>query len=304
MPEPQPSAIYLAGPTASGKSAAALELARRLGGEIISVDSMQVYRGLDIGTAKPTAAERAAVPHHLIDVCTLDQAFDAAQFVRLARQAEAEIRGRGHLPIYCGGTGFYFKGLLHGVSEAPPADVTIREQLAREPMEDLLRELQTRDPVASERMDRNNPRRVLRALEVIRLTGRPYSSFAVDAANLSGPPVYVLQRDPADLKARIAARVRAMFAQGLVEETRGLLPLGLRENITAMQAIGYRQVVEYLDGKRPLDETVALVITRTQQFARRQLTWFRHQLPVILVNVPHDGQPGELIWQKLAGQSG
>ena len=304
MREPHPSAIYLAGPTASGKSAAALELARRLGGEIISVDSMQVYRGLDIGTAKPTPAERAAVPHHLIDVCTLEQAFDAAQFVKLARQAETEIRARGRVPIFCGGTGFYFKGLLHGVSEAPPADAAVREQLAREPMEELLRELQTLDPVAYGRMDRNNPRRVLRAMEVIRLTGRPYSSFAVEPANLGGPTVYVLQRDPADLKARISLRVKEMFAQGLIEETRGLLPLGLRENITAMQAIGYRQVVEYLDGKRPLDETVALVITRTQQFARRQLTWFRHQLPVIQVNVPHDGQPGELIWQKLTGQRG
>jgi tRNA dimethylallyltransferase len=166
--------ILLAGPTAVGKSAVALNLAERLGGEIISVDSMQVYRGLDLGTAKPTAAEREAVPHHLIDVADLTQAFDAAQFVRLAQAAAEEILRRQRAPILCGGTGLYFKAFLEGLGEAPPSNLELRSQLEKTSLPELLSELQERDPATFAEIDRQNPRRVVRALEVIRITGKPF----------------------------------------------------------------------------------------------------------------------------------
>ena len=170
------SLILLTGPTAVGKSEIALRLAEKIGGEIISVDSMQVYRGLDIGTAKPGAAERARVPHHLLDVAELTEAFDAARFVRLARTAVAEIQGRGRVPVLCGGTGFYFRAFLEGLGDAPPADAALRAALAQTPLPDLLRELEECDPATFQKIDRQNPRRVIRAIEVIRLTGRPFSA--------------------------------------------------------------------------------------------------------------------------------
>jgi tRNA dimethylallyltransferase len=277
--------LFLAGPTASGKSAVALVLAERHGGEIISVDSMQVYRGLDLGTAKPTAAERARVPHHLLDVAELDEPFDAAKFVALARAAEADIRSRGRWPIYCGGTGLYFKALLEGLGESPASDSAVRAELEATPLPELLRELEQRDPATFARIDRANPRRVVRALEVIRLTDRPYSEQRTGwtgggkAESGNAATVFVLEREPSDLRARVGARVDAMFAAGLVAETHALLERGLAANRTAMQALGYRQVVEHLRGERDLAETVALVKTKTWQFARRQRTWFRRQLP-------------------------
>src|SRR5262245_19738744 len=177
--------ILLAGPTAVGKSEISLLLGEKLSGEIISVDSMQVYRGMDIGTAKPSAEQRARVTHHLIDVIGVTETFDAAQFVRLARQAMADIQARGHIPILCGGTGLYFKALLEGLGEAPPADAALRAELEATPLPDLLRELAERDPVAYEKIDRQNPRRVIRAVEVIRLTGKPFSAQRADWSQAS-----------------------------------------------------------------------------------------------------------------------
>ncbi|MEO5804470.1 MAG: tRNA (adenosine(37)-N6)-dimethylallyltransferase MiaA, partial [Verrucomicrobiota bacterium] len=167
--------IFIAGPTAVGKSAIALELAQRLDGEIISVDSMQVYRGLDIGTAKPTRAEREKIPHHLIDVANLDETFDAAKFCALAGKAVSEIRSRNRLPIFCGGTGFYFKAFLEGLGDAPPANLELRRALETTSLADLLEELKQKDGVTFDKIDRQNPRRVIRAVEVIRLTGKPVS---------------------------------------------------------------------------------------------------------------------------------
>ncbi|MEN9574653.1 MAG: hypothetical protein RL514_2508 [Verrucomicrobiota bacterium] len=287
-----PAPVFLAGATAVGKSAVALALAELLGGEIISVDSMQVYRGLDLGTAKPSAAERARVPHHLLDVVELTEAFDAAQFVRRAETAVQDIHGRGRVPIFCGGTGLYFKAWLEGLGAAPPSDVRVRAEVEATPLADLLRELETRDPVTYARIDRQNPRRVIRAMEVIRLTGQPFSAqranWNSEPRTQNPEPVFCLTREPADLRARIEARVDAMFAAGLVAETRGLLTRGLAEHRHAMQALGYRQVVEHLRGERGLTETVALVKTKTWQFARRQGTWFRGQLPVEWVPLAAD----------------
>jgi tRNA dimethylallyltransferase len=290
-----PAPIFLAGPTAVGKSAVALALAERIGGEIISVDSMQVYRGLDLGTAKPPPAERARVPHHLVDVVELTEAFDAAKFLRLAELAVKDIQARGRVPIFCGGTGLYFKAWLSGLGEAPPADPQVRATLEAVPLPDLLTELAQRDPVTYERIDRQNPRRVIRALEVIRLTGQPYSAqraaWPSPLTPRPSPLVLGFTREPADLRRRIEARVDVMFAAGLVEETCQLLDRGLAQNPTAMQALGYRQVVEHLRGERGLAETVALVKTRTWQFARRQGTWFRRQLPVEWISLSPDTVP-------------
>jgi len=272
----------LAGPTAVGKSAVALRLAERLGGEIVTVDSMQVYQGLDIGTAKPWPADRARVPHHLIDVVGLMEPFDAAQFVRLAGEAVRAIHGRGRMALLCGGTGLYFKAFLEGLGEAPPADPLLRAELEATPLDALLRELATRDPRTYETIARQNPRRVIRAVEVIRLTGRPFCAQRAEwSAATSGPqravPFFGLSRGADDLRARIEVRVEEMFQRGLVEETRRLLERGLAQNPTAMQAIGYRQVVEHLRGARALSDTIALVKTRTRQLAKRQMTWFRRQ---------------------------
>jgi tRNA dimethylallyltransferase len=283
--------LFIAGPTAAGKSAVALALAEKIGGEIISVDSMQVYRGLDIGTAKPTAEERARVPHHLLDICDLHESFDAAQFVRHAQKAVEEIRSRGRTPVFCGGTGLYFKAYLEGLGEAPPADEKLRAELEATPLEKLLDELRERDPVTFEKIDRQNPRRVIRAVEVIRLTGKPFSAQKSRWCETPGEPsspantgsrgrsphqrLICFTRSAADLHRRINVRVDEMFARGLVDETRELLMRGLAENKFAMQAIGYRQVVEHLRGERELAETIELVKIRTRQFAKRQLTWFR-----------------------------
>lgn len=294
--------LLLAGPTAVGKSAIALRLAEALGGEIVSVDSMQVYRGLDIGTAKPGAEERRRVPHHLIDLCALTESFDAARFVQHARLAVETIQGRGRVPILCGGTGLYFKAFLEGLGEAPPADPALRAELEATPLPELLRELERRDPLTFARIDRQNPRRVVRALEVIRLTGKPFSAQraawrAPPAESGSTPAFFCLSRARDDLHARIDARVEEMFARGLVDETRRLLALGLAANRTARQALGYRQVLEHLRGERSLAETIELVKVRTRQFAKRQLTWFRHQVPAQWIHLDAAAEPGAVAAQ-------
>ena len=300
--------LGLVGPTAVGKSAVALALAGRIAGEIISVDSMQVYRGLDIGTGKPSPAERARVPHHLVDVAGLEESFDAARFAERTHAAVAAIEERGHRPILCGGTGLYLRAWLEGLGDAPPAAPALRAELEATPLAELCRELETRDPATFQRLDRANRRRVVRALEVIRLTGRPFS--AQRAAWSSGTPVTPstraiilgLAREPADLRRRIDARVEAMFAAGLVPETQALLAQGLAQNRTAMQAIGYRQVVEHLAGRRNLADTIALVKSKTWQFARRQATWFRHPLPVTWLAVSPE-EPVEAVVERSLPQT-
>jgi tRNA dimethylallyltransferase len=284
--------LFLVGPTAVGKSEAAVLLAERVGGEIISVDSMQVYRGLDIGTAKPSAAERSRIRHHLIDIIGLGESFDAGQFVKFSREAASNIHAEGHVPIFCGGTGLYFKALLEGLGDAPPADNRLRAELEATPLVELLRELGERDPTTYASIDRNNPRRVIRAVEVVRLTGKPFSEQRAqwghtvrqqtrDAGGAQLPgPVIGLARSSADLSERIHLRVDDMFRRGLVEETKQLLEAGLAQNRTAFQALGYRQITEYLQGVRSLPETIELVKTRTRQYAKRQMTWFRRQLAV------------------------
>jgi tRNA dimethylallyltransferase len=299
-PRPLPArSLLLAGPTAVGKSAVALCLAERLKGEIISVDSMQVYRGLDIGTAKPLAEERARVPHHLIDVCELTESFSAARFIELAHAALEQIVQAGRLPIFCGGTGLYFKALLDGLGEGPPADPALRAELEATPAAELLLELEKADPHTYARIDRKNPRRLIRAIEVIRLTGKPFSSMRADwktgsTVAAAQPIVIGLTRSAEDVRCRIDQRVDEMFKCGLVQETERLLDAGLANNPTAMQALGYRQVVEYLQGQRSLEETIELVKIRTRQFAKRQMTWLRRQLRLEWLEINANSSPAEL----------
>ena len=272
--------IYITGATASGKSALAMRLANTLGGEIISVDSMQVYCGLNIGTAKPSAQEQNEIQHHLIDVAQLSEAFDAAQFVSLAQQALKLIWKRGRVPIFCGGTGLYFRALIEGLGESPPSDESLRDELALMPIESLVAELQTKDPEAAKQVDLKNPRRVLRAIEVIRLTGRPYSEQRIGWNNVDKAPqnLFCISREVDVLNQRIHKRVDEMFNQGLVEETQTLIKKGLRNNCNACQALGYRQVLDLLDGKLDLENVVQQVKTKTRQFAKRQRSWFRNQM--------------------------
>jgi tRNA dimethylallyltransferase len=308
--------IFLSGATAVGKSEIALALAEKIGGEIISVDSMQVYRGLDIGTAKPSTEEQKKILHHLIDVCDLSEAFDAAQFVRRAQKAVAEIQSRNRTPIFCGGTGLYFKAFLDGLGEAPPGDEKLRAEIEATPLEKLLEELRERDPVTFEKIDRQNLRRVVRAIEVIRLTGKPFSEqrsnwnvLPASSPEDQKPEVsarcrnrfFCFAREPKDLHERISSRVDKMFALGLVEETRELLKHGLAENKFAMQAIGYRQVVEHLRGERDLAETIELVKIRTRQFAKRQLTWFRRHGNCQWIELKPDEKTDQILAEHFAG---
>ncbi len=311
--------LFLGGPTATGKSEIALLLAERLNGEIVSVDSMQVYRGLDIGTAKPTPAERARVPHHLGDLLELGEGFDAACFILRSRAAIEQIQARGRLPILCGGTGFYFKALLEGLGQAPPADPRLRTKLGQTPLVELLAELAEADPATFSTIDRQNSRRVIRAVEVIRLTGRPFSELrtvwkvqrpqatghsqqsAVDSpqstvqspqpTNHGGQVFFGVDRPAGELNRRIEQRVDLMFKNGLIAETEQLLKHGLAENPTAAQALGYRQVIEFLRGQRSLSDTVELVKIRTRQFAKRQRTWFRNQLYLDWIQLGADAPP-------------
>jgi tRNA dimethylallyltransferase len=306
----QATALCLAGPTASGKSAAAIELAQRLKAEIISVDSMQVYRGMDVGTAKPSAPDRARVRHHLIDIVDPAHPFDAAQFTGLARQALMDITSRGVNTIFCGGTGLYFKALLNGLGQSPPSMPSLRAGLEKVPLPELLAQLEALDPATYKKIDRQNPRRVIRALEVIRISSRPFSELRSDwsagqgASGAGGREFPQLQlvffglsRSREDLVRRIDQRVDWMFGHGLVSETEALLERGLATNTTAGQALGYRQVMEHLNGLRPLQETIALVKVRTRQYAKRQLTWFRNQGQLEWIDVAPE-EPA----QQLAGR--
>jgi tRNA dimethylallyltransferase len=298
--------ILLAGPTAVGKSEVALRMAEQLGGEIVSVDSMQVYRGLDIGTAKPSPEQLARVPHHLVDIVNLTDPFDAAQFVSFANQAIEQIRSRRRTPILCGGTGLYFRALLEGLGHAPPPNQALRSQLEQTPLIALLHELKARDPSTFETIDRQNPRRVIRAIEVIRLTGRPFSQQRAAWHTNPQPnrtPFFVLARTAEDLGQRISNRVDEMFARGLVAETKRLLEHGLGQNRAAKQALGYRQVAEHLNGERSLPATIDLVKTRTRQFAKRQMTWFRKQPGVIWVQIG-EGERAEEVSMRLIDQVG
>ncbi len=274
--------VFLVGPTAVGKSAVALELARALDAELVSADSMQVYRGMDIGTAKPTTEERALVPHHLIDVCEVNQVFDAKQFIEMASRVIDGIHARGRKALIVGGTGLYVRALRHGLFEGPPRSEALRERLEKMTVVQLFEELERLDPATAKRIDRHNPRRLVRALEVFHETGKPISELQKEWGREEGSRAttaagFLLNRDRKDLHVRIERRIDQQIASGWVTEVRQLLEGGLEKNATAMQAAGYRELVAHVRGDLSLAEAVALIKTRTRQLAKRQLTWFRRE---------------------------
>ncbi len=280
--KPKDISLYLTGATASGKSRLALELAALLDGEIITVDSMQVYRAMDIGTDKPSPEERRRVPHHLIDILEIHESFDAGAFIKHAQAAREEILKRGKTPVFCGGTGMYLKAWLQGLLDIPAAPVALREKLAAMSPETLREKLREVAPQDYEKIDIQNRRRVERALEIFLMSGEGSSQKKTQwrEPRSENPFCIILQRDKDSLRERIHRRVDEMFRRGLVEETESLLRMGLEKNRTAMQAIGYRQVAACLRGEGgTLAETIEEVKTRTRQFAKRQRTWFRSQMP-------------------------
>jgi tRNA dimethylallyltransferase len=272
--------LALVGPTASGKTEAGVAVAETLDAEIVSVDSMLVYRGMDVGTDKPGPAERGRVPHHLLDVAEPEEPFSVARFQALSRRAVEEIRGRVHRVLLVGGSGLYFRAVVDDL-EFPGTDPIARRELEIQAValgpERLHERLAGLDPVAAKRIEPANVRRTVRALEVAAVTGRPFSSFAEAWDRYPSERVRAAGIDvPRELLARrIEARVRAMVDAGLVEETRGLLDRGLFGWLTASQAIGYAEFARHLEGELSLDEAAAQTVRRTKELARRQMMWFR-----------------------------
>ena len=276
--------ILLMGPTASGKTGLALELAAQLGGEIVSVDSAQVYRGMDVGTAKPPAAIRARTPHHLIDVCDPAESYSAARFRDDALRLIAEIRARGRTPLLAGGTMLYFRALQQGLSDLPSADPALRAELAdlarREGVPALHARLAKRDPQSAARLHPNDAQRIQRALEIVELTGSPVGELQRARAGtaLEGPVVKLALNPPQRhvLHERIRARFRQMMDEGFLDEVRRLRARGdLDPGLPSMRAVGYRQLWAHLDGAWGLEAAVERGIAATRQLAKRQLTWLR-----------------------------
>lgn len=287
-----PPLLILAGPTASGKSDVALELATRWGAEIVAADSMQVYRGLDILSAKPSPDERARIPHHAIDIAGIGENFTVAQWLAAARAAIAAIRGRGLRPLVVGGTGLYLRALRFGIDPNPPTPPELRRALASRPLPDLVAELREKDPAAAGRIDLANRRRVERALAIARLGGpalRESWATTPEPAHL-----VVLRRQRDDLRARIARRAEAMFAGGAIEEVRRLRASGLRPGTTAWQALGVQPISDLLDGHCSESDARSRMTIATRQFAKRQMTWFRREPDAKWLDADPDESPAQI----------
>ncbi len=272
--------VFLVGPTGVGKTSIAVWLAKRINAEIVSADSMQVYRGMEVGVAKPTDKERKEVPHHLIDIVTIDEEFSVAQYKELAEKTIREIQCRKKTPLIVGGTGLYIKALTEGIFRGPDADWDFRNKLMKEVEKDghqhLYKRLKEVDPETAKKIDQNDVRRIIRALEIYEKTGQPISELQTEWREPSFTHTMIgLTMERRLLYERINDRVEKMFEDGLVEETKRLMEMGIEKNRTAMQAIGYKEVVGYLKNQYSLDEAKDLVKRNTRRYAKRQLTWFR-----------------------------
>ena len=296
----RPHVIAVVGPTATGKSALGLAIGERFDGEIVGADSVQVYRYLDIGSAKPTEEERRRLPHHLIDFMDPAMSYTAADFRRDALAAIGDIEARGRLPILVGGTALYLRALLRGLCPAPPADVVIRQELASRAAEEgwpaLHRQLTEFDPDAAARIHPNDRVRIERALEVVIATGRPLSDLqsrhAFGSSDLESLQIGLdLPRDL--LFDRIDARVEWMFEQGWIEEVESLLARGYDPGLKPLQAIGYRDVVRLIGGELSREDTVRRIQRDTRRFAKRQLTWMRKEQDILWCD-PRDGLSPDL----------
>jgi len=290
----RPKVIVIAGPTASGKTALAVALARSLSGEIVNADSMQVYRGMDIGTAKPTYEERRGIPHHLLDVVNPDEDFNAAIYRRMALPIVNEICSTGKTCLVVGGTGLYIRGLIGGLMDSPPSDPELREGLRMEceihGTAKLYEKLERLDPERAKSIHPNDGVRIIRAIEIIYLSDlrasdlmkrHGFSEMSLNALKLC------LHVDREDLYHRINERSVKMADKGLIEETRGLLKQGYSPDLNSMKSIGYRHMIRYLQGKWSLEETIIRLKRDTRRYAKRQLTWFRAEPGVIWVD-PND----------------
>lgn len=299
----RPTVLVIVGQTAAGKTALSLELTRLLDGEIVSVDSRLFYQGMDIGTAKPSAAERAQVPHHLIDICRPDETLSLGEFQRLAYRAIDGILARGRLPILVGGTGQYVMAVVEGwgIPEVAPQPA-LRRALGALPEGEAARWLRALDPPAAGRIDPRNVRRVIRALEVSLVTGQRMT----DLQRRTPPPydffLVGVRRDRADLYARIDARVDSMMAAGLLAEVEALRAAGYGRRHPAMSGLGYRQLLDYLDGRMTLEEAVQRIKFETHRFARQQATWFRaDDARIHWVGATLEDDPGQDMAARVAG---
>ncbi|TEA80075.1 tRNA (adenosine(37)-N6)-dimethylallyltransferase MiaA [Allopusillimonas ginsengisoli] len=300
--------LCLAGPTAAGKSAATSALAARWPVEIINVDSATIYRGMDIGTAKPSKSEQARVPQHLLDIRDPAQSYSAAEFERDANQLIGDILSRGRLPLLCGGTMLYYKALREGLNALPEADAQIRAQIDREAAEigwpGLHRQLADYDPVTAARLSPNDSQRLQRAIEIYRISGKPMSAWLQAARSPSTQPdqahqYITISLEPSDrlvLHARIAQRYRSMLDQGLVEEVAALHARpDLHPGLPSVRCVGYRQLWEYLDGASSLETAVERAIAATRQLAKRQLTWLRSQPDRLTVDCLADNTAAQVV---------
>ncbi|MFC1737057.1 tRNA (adenosine(37)-N6)-dimethylallyltransferase MiaA [Candidatus Hydrogenedentota bacterium] len=284
--------IVVCGPTASGKTSASIHLAQAVDGEIVSADSMQIYCGMDIGTAKPTPDERRQVPHHLIDIRKPDEPYSAADFVRDADAAITDIRQRAKQAIIVGGSGMYIRSLVRGIFEGPPASDEIRarlkERAGKDGVEALHQELAACDPEAAAKINPNDLRRITRALEVFEFTGAPISTLQKQWEEQSDASDYIvigLRMPREELYDRINQRVTDMFNAGLIKEVSSLVESGYRDALLKLRALGYVETIDHIEGKTDLNKTIELIRRNTRRFAKRQGTWFRGEKDLTWVGV-------------------
>lgn len=299
MPNP---ILIIAGPTAVGKTDASLLLAQEWGAEIVSADSMQIYRGMDIGTAKPTAAQRKLVYHHMIDVADPAQPYSVGDYLRDARSVIEAVQGSGGTPIVVGGTGLYIRALMRGLFHGPPADLELRERLLRKETEGgdgaLYADLVRLDPEAAIKIHPNDLRRTVRALEVFYLRDRKLSDFQREHAFQDKPfdfRLIFLVRGRPELYGRIEQRVEAMLAAGFEDEVKGLMLKGYGRDLISMQAIGYQHFIDYFDNRTDYATTVELLKRDTKRFAKRQFTWFRREPDARWVDITGVDDPQEIV---------
>lgn len=296
-PVSRPPLIILTGPTAVGKTELSIRLAKAVGGEIISADSMQVYRHMDIGSAKVTPEEMDGVPHHLIEILEPTEDFNVVTFQTMAKEALRGIYGRGHIPVVAGGTGFYIQALLYDIDFTEnDTDTALRQELEQlaagrgaEYLHDMLKAI---DPVSAQAIHANNIKRTIRAIEFYRQTGEPISAHNEVQRQKESPYhflYYVLNTERETLYERIDSRVDRMMEEGLLEEVQRLAAMGCSRQMVSMQGLGYKEILAYLEGEYPLKEAVRIIKRDTRHFAKRQITWFKRERDVRWLNLPDFG---------------